>query len=185
MKGIDYKILSKTIAHALRHEPELYGLQLDSEGWAEISALLQALRKYNRWKGLEENDIIKMNQVADKKRFEIKEDKIRAFYGHSAGANITKQETLPPEILFHGTNAQAADIILKEGLQAMERQFVHLSADEKTALQAGERKPGKPVILLIEAKKAAKAGVHFYPGNDTIWLADSIAPEFITLFSKK
>jgi putative RNA 2'-phosphotransferase len=36
------------------------------------------------------------------------------------------------------------------------------------------------VILSIDAAAAARAGVPFYAGNDKVWLADRISPEFIS-----
>ncbi len=180
LKGNEYKSLSKTIAHALRHEPSLYGIALDKEGWADINLLVEKLRKkYSRWEKIDIKDIHEMNQLSFKKRFEIKEDKIRALYGHSSEVNIIKQAVLPPQKLFHGTSAQNAAIILEQGLQAMERQFVHLSADRKTAWNVGKRKADKPVILIVNAAEAAGHGISFYYGSDTVWLADEIPPQFI------
>lgn len=61
----------------------------------------------------------------------------------------------------------------------MGRQYVHLSVDTATASQVGKRKAQKPVILSIRAGDAYGAGVPFYRGNDQVWLADMIGPEFI------
>jgi putative RNA 2'-phosphotransferase len=36
-----------------------------------------------------------------------------------------------------------------------------------------------PVILRVDAAAAARGGVAFYAGNDKVWLADRVAPEFI------
>jgi putative RNA 2'-phosphotransferase len=44
----------------------------------------------------------------------------------------------------------------------------------------GRRKSRTPVILRIDAAAAARAGVAFYAGNDRVWLADTISPEFIS-----
>jgi putative RNA 2'-phosphotransferase len=182
LKGIDYKTLSKTIAHALRHDPVLYGLELDKEGWVGLRDVVKALRKrYNRWQDLDVAEIMEMNNTSPKKRFEIKEDKIRALYGHSGNVKIEKPPILPPEKLYHGTSRESYEKILVEGLHAMDRQFVHLSADWKTAWNVGKRKTDKPVILVIDAKAAAEAGILFYLGNDTVWLADFIASEFIKI----
>jgi putative RNA 2'-phosphotransferase len=63
----------------------------------------------------------------------------------------------------------------------MDRQYVHLSADRKTAWHVGKRKTDEPVILAIDAREAEKNGIHFYFGNDTVWLADSIPSRFIHL----
>jgi putative RNA 2'-phosphotransferase len=45
MSSIDLTRLSKTLAHALRHAPWLYELELDDAGWTPVAALLQALRQ--------------------------------------------------------------------------------------------------------------------------------------------
>ena len=36
----DLTALNRTMSHALRHEPWLYELKLDSEGWTPVEALL-------------------------------------------------------------------------------------------------------------------------------------------------
>ena len=80
---------------------------------------------------------------SDKVRFEIKDDKIRALYGHSSSIlfnKIQKTASKPPDILYHGTSPSAAKNIMSEGLRPMNRQYVHLSTDKNTALQVGKRK---------------------------------------------
>jgi putative RNA 2'-phosphotransferase len=41
------------------------------------------------------------------------------------------------------------------------------------------RRKGEPVILEIAAAQAQALGFKFYPGNEQIWLADYVPPEFI------
>jgi len=48
------------------------------------------------------------------------------------------------------------------------------------ALQIGERKYKHPTILLVKAKIAYQNKINFYLGNERVWLADYIPPEFIT-----
>ncbi len=81
---MDYKRLSKTISHALRHRPEVYGLELDAEGWTPVDDLLAALRTRRPvWRNLSDADLDEMMAQADKQRFEKRDARIRAFYGHS------------------------------------------------------------------------------------------------------
>ena len=40
--GIGTVQLSKTVSHALRHEPWLYELELDDDGWVSVEAMLGA-----------------------------------------------------------------------------------------------------------------------------------------------
>jgi putative RNA 2'-phosphotransferase len=61
----------------------------------------------------------------------------------------------------------------------MNRQYVHLSTDQATAQRVGARLSSTPVVPEIRAGAAHAAGIIFYPGNEDIWLVDTIPPEFI------
>lgn len=178
----EYKRLSKTAAHALRHAPEHYGLTLDAEGWASLDALLDVLRQRRpAWQALTVHDLIDMLAASEKQRYEIDLDerRIRAYYGHSIDAPIEYRPAEPPEILYHGTTARALDAIRKSGLQPMSRQRVHLSEDRETAQAVGSRHPGSTIILTVRAGDAHRAGVRFYAGNESVWLSDAVPPEFL------
>jgi putative RNA 2'-phosphotransferase len=178
---MDYRRLSKTISRALRHDPASYGLELDREGWTRVDDLLAALRRRHRdWRELSEVDLEKMMGRAEKKRYEIQDGKIRAYYGHSVPEKIEKSPAEPPSVLYHGTAPETAHIILREGLKPMSRQYVHLSADRETAHKVGARHAPAPVILEILAAEAHQAGVAFYIGNEDVWLADAVPAEFIS-----
>jgi putative RNA 2'-phosphotransferase len=172
--------VSKTVSHALRHAPAQYGLTLDGEGWVSTQGLLAALhQRHSAWRNLRESDLADMMVQSEKQRFEMRDGKIRAFYGHSIVDKIERDSVEPPTILYHGTTPQAARAIQVEGLKPMRRQYVHLSADRETAQQVALRRTDRPVILQVSAFEAHEAGVHFYLGNDMVWLADPIPPTFI------
>lgn len=178
--AIDLKRVSKTISHALRHEPWLYELELDEEGWVSVEALLSSLREENKaWVNLSVEGLHQMIAESSKKRHEIKGEKIRALYGHSTEHKLIKQIAEPPEILYHGTVANVADVILKEGLKPMGRQYVHLSVDVDTAKQVAQRKSKDIKILKINAKEVFNSGVKFYIGNEHVWLVDYIPSDFL------
>ncbi len=172
--------LSKTVSHALRHEPWLYELELDSEGWTPVESLLSALRKErSEWSELCADDLAHMMADSSKLRHEIRDDRIRAIYGHSVAGKLRKVPAIPPEVLFHGTSPDSLEQIRSVGLLPMTRQYVHLSTDEATAIEVGRRKSKTPVILRVLAKEAAANDVRFYEGNEKVWLADSVSPEFL------
>lgn len=179
MKGQELKQLSRTVAHALRHEPELYGLKLDDEGWASLDDLIFALRRYPQWSEIREEDVEYMALSSPKQRYQIKGDKIKALYGHSFEVKVVKEEATPPEYLFFGTTEEEARKILHQGLSMPHRQYVHLSANRKGAYMIGKKKSYRPIILTIDAEKAAEEGVRFYKANIDIWLSDSIPPHVI------
>lgn len=167
--------LSRTMSYALRHNPQQFGLTLDDEGWVQVEDLLQALRNQgNRWRVLREADFAAVITQSDKQRYEMRDGRIRAFYGHSVPLESSRTPTIPPTFLYHGTTPQAAQTIRREGLRPMGRQYVHLSADEETALQVALRRTRQPVILKIATEKALQQGCNFYLGNEMVWLADAV-----------
>jgi putative RNA 2'-phosphotransferase len=170
------------MSHALRHEPWLYELELDAEGWTNVSALLAALRTESPvWSELTEEDVAEVITLSSKRRHELVNGRIRALYGHSIPGTLRKVKASPPPRLFHGTTPASSLLIQREGLLPMGRQFVHLSTDRETAIAVSKRKSSEPTILLILADESAQAGVSFYLGNEKVWLADRVPPEFIEI----
>ena len=172
--------LSKTIAHALRHEPEAYGLQLDESGWVSLELLVNALRSKN-WPQLEPDNIVQVAAATDKKRFEIKDGRIRAYYGHSTDEKIVKTPVVPPILLYHGTIAANMHSILQNGLLPMERQYVHLSEDVQTARIVGSRRKGEVIIFKVSALEAHNSGIAFYREENGTWLAEPVSPKFLSI----
>jgi putative RNA 2'-phosphotransferase len=169
------------LSHALRHEPWLYELELDAGGWAEVEAVLAALREERAdWRDLAPGDLAEMMRRASKQRYEMADGRFRALYGHSLPGKLDRTPAVPPPRLFHGTAPQTVDKIRAGGLLPMRRQYVHLSVDRETAHAVGRRKSRTPVILHIDAAAAGRAGVVFYAGNDKVWLAERIPPEFVS-----
>jgi putative RNA 2'-phosphotransferase len=177
MNKFDYIQLSKMVSHALRHEPQSYNLNLDSQGWVLLSDLVIALN----YQGIQVDDnvIIEMVEQSEKKRHQILNGKIRACYGHSIEAKIIKHPSEPPEFLSHGTKQNNVNSIKEKGLLSMDRQYVHLSIDEETAEIVGNRRKGETIVIKVRAKEAYNDGIQFYNEKNDIWLSDSIPSKYI------
>ena len=171
--------LSKEISYALRHALWEYELEMDEEGWVPIEQLLDALHRKNDWKSITQEDIQQMIDISEKKRHEIVGSRIRAFYGHSIPMKISKIQSKPPEILYHGTARRFMESIMKNGLSPQSRQYVHLSQDVETAQNVGKRHDDKPYILRIDSLRAWNDGISFYYGNEKVWLADTVPSIYI------
>jgi putative RNA 2'-phosphotransferase len=194
INGKEISKLSHIVSHALRHDPLKYNLILDKEGWTPVNELLNSLNFHykSKWHHfLTIQDLEEMIAGSDKVRFELKNDKIRALYGHSHFSSnilgkIYKTASKPPSILYHGTTSAAAKIIMLDGIRPMNRQYVHLSIDKKTALQVAKRKitPRKDdniVIITISSIEAYNNGTNFYQATDLVWLADYIHSSFLNI----
>ncbi|GAB4274460.1 MAG: RNA 2'-phosphotransferase [Candidatus Promineifilaceae bacterium] len=178
--------ISKAMAHALRHAPEQYGIALDDQGWTDVNGLLAGLSRRRPYLGkVTRADLDMVLAQPGKRRYEMTNGRIRALYGHSVPTKIEKETAVPPELLYHGTTEQAAKLIAVQGLKSMQRQYVHLSIDVETAVMVGRRRTKEPVVWVVAAREAHDAGVHFYPSQDEVWLAEPIPPQFITLLEQE
>lgn len=171
--------ISKFLSYILRHQPEAVGLSLDKDGWAVITDLILCAKKEGY---ILDPDIIQaIITSSDKKRFTISEDglHIRAAQGHSTQqVDIKYQEKVPPDILYHGTATRFISAIRKQGLLPMSRQYVHLSPDEVTAIQVGQRH-GKPLVLKIKALIMYGQGFKFFQADNGVWLTNSVPCQYI------
>ena len=80
-KGLfDYTKLSREVSYILRHNPDKYGIKLDSEGWCSVDDLIHKLIRNSFYgKGLTRDDLETMIELSDKKRHEIKGERLGLF----------------------------------------------------------------------------------------------------------
>lgn len=171
--------ISKFLSYVLRHEPQAIGLQLDSDGWADIDALIEGAAHSGR--SLDIETIQDVVASSDKKRFSLSTDgrRIRAAQGHStAQVQLQHVQKQPPERLYHGTASRFLESIEGQGLIAGARHHVHLSRDMETALQVGQRY-GSPVILEVEALHMHAQGFEFFQADNGVWLTQAVPVEFL------
>jgi len=176
------KNLSKLLSVYLRHNPAEINIQIDKDGWTDIPILITNLERYKAVKTTKQELEDCVNNF-DKKRFEIKDDKIRALYGHSISL-IKDGAIKPPNTLFHGTHPNNLDSIKEKGILAMSRDYVHLSTTQDIATEVGRRKVSKPIVLVVNAQKMFLDGFQFFKGNDKIWLTTHVPPKFIQGLTK-
>lgn len=181
----DYLKLGRYLAYILRHTPNELKIKLDNEGFVDIDILTFAINAKKIF-----NEVIKNKDIEivvkndDKGRFEIKNSKVRALYGHSISEITNTDKVVPPNLLYHGTTYKALKLIMSEGLKPMRRRYVHLSKDIKTAIEVGKRREENPAIIIVDAKTACQDGVAFYKGNESTYLCNFISNKYITIKNK-
>ena len=166
--------ISKYLSYILRHKPETIGLTLDKQGWANIDELLEKTTDFC----LTEDTIQRITKESNKQRFMIKGNKIRANQGHSLNINLALSPQKPPSILYHGTAIRFLESILKDGILAKNRQYVHLTEQYQTAIDVGKRY-GKEVVLLVDALSMHRDGFDFLLTENGVWLVDIVPPKYI------
>ncbi|MCW2936634.1 MAG: phosphate acetyltransferase [Actinomycetia bacterium] len=167
---------SKFLAYVLRHHPAAIGITLDGAGWVQVDDLMAAAGRHGR--PLAAQTLWQVADAPGKRRFEIRDGRIRASQGHSVPVDLGLASVAPPAVLFHGTAAASLPAILAEGLKPGRRNHVHLSGDQATAAAVGARR-GPPVILRVGAAGMHAAGHEFHCAANGVWLTDRVPPAYI------
>lgn len=170
--------LSKFLSLVLRHKPDEIGLILDQNGWADLDELVLLANKHGQ--SLTRQIVEQIVAESDKQRFAMSDDgmRIRANQGHSVEINLALTPSEPPDLLYHGTAGRFVESIRCQGLHSGNRQHVHLSLDEATAVKVGQRH-GKPVVLVVHARSMSHLGHKFFLSANQVWLTERVPVEFI------
>jgi putative RNA 2'-phosphotransferase len=172
--------LSKFVSLILRHRAHDFGVTLDSEGFTDFAEFKRIVAAQSHDVYNDEDWQKLLNGDTDgKRRFELKDGRIRALYGHSRVAPVIYPTVEPPDILYHGTTPQAEKSIRREGLRPMKRQYVHLSANTERAFSVGSRRAGDVSLLVVRAREAHQTGIEFHNPEPLHYLVKFIPPEFI------
>jgi putative RNA 2'-phosphotransferase len=160
----------KQLSFLLRHDTEY---SFDEHGYREVQDLVQN-------HGFTNDEIVELVETNDKQRYEFNDDKnkIRARQGHSVNVNVDLKETLPPDVLFHGTATRFLDSIREKGILKMSRNYVQLSEKIDTAMEVGGRH-GNPVVLGVDTKTMREDGIKFYLSNNNVWLTEFVDSKYI------
>ena len=170
--------VSRFLSFLLRHRPEDYPLKFDRYGFVPWGDLVEIVQE--RFPDVTEEELVAVFEGSDKKRFELKEGKARATYGHSFPVDLELQTAEPPERLYHGTARDLAESALHSGLRPRGRQYVHLSPSLEEAIAVGKRRDPAPTVLVIDARAAHASGVLFYPSGP-LFLAKQVPAKFLSL----
>lgn len=173
--------LSKFLSLVLRHKPQEIGIELDEQGWADVTQLIEKMNK-NGTK-IDEKIIAFVVQSNAKQRFAFNTDgtKIRANQGHSIAVDHGYDAITPPPILYHGTAERNEKSILEKGLDKRQRHHVHLSQQIETAIEVGKRY-GNPIVFEVNTQQMHLDGHLFYRADNGVWLTDHVPPNYLLKF---
>ncbi len=169
--------LGRIVSGALRHFPQELGLSVDKQGWVVYDELIKAVQTRYPWardfhiKALVESD--------EKGRYQIKDGKIRATYGHSIDVELDHPLNDQP-MLYYGTSEEEAEMILVSGLKPVKQRYVHLSRTIENAVTVANIHTDKPIIVTVDAKGASESGIKIMKVGD-ICLSDPIPANFLSI----
>lgn len=168
--------ITRALAFMLRHQPEEFDLELDRFGWGDLEDVVYALQE-RTGSTVEEEDVAEAIESSDRPRYEIKDGKIRALYGHSIQID-PGEPTEPPDELFIGVGSRDASRAEDSGLRSGRRAFLHLARTEEEARESGRRIARDYAVVTVFAGEAFDEGTDFYD-RGALFLADEIPGEFL------
>jgi len=170
--------LSRFLTFLLRHKPKDYMLSIDREGfapWKEVVDIVQ-----ERFYDVTEEQVRALIDGAEKKRFEVRDDKVRATYGHSFPVDLGSTAAAPPAELYFGAARDLAQSMLRTGLKPRDRQYVHLSVSAEEAVSVARRHDPAPAIIVVHAQAAHDAGIRFF-ASGPLFLVENVPAKFLSL----
>lgn len=176
--------LGRVMTGILRHFPEKYGVAVDDKGWVPLPELVRAIGGHHRgYHWLRTHHLVGIAESDAKGRYEVKDDRIRATYGHTVDVHLDlPTENIPDELYFPVTPEEAA-IVLEVGLKPSDRRHVHLSRTAQDARAAGAVRTPEPVILAVNARSAREQGIVIMQAGKTVFLTDAMPAEFLSRFT--
>ncbi|MDP2606332.1 MAG: RNA 2'-phosphotransferase [Deltaproteobacteria bacterium] len=169
--------ISRFLSFLLRHQPREYPLSFDRRGFVSWDDLVYMAQE--RFPDVAEEEIRRVVEEPDKQRFELKEGKVRATYGHSFPVDLGPEAAEPPAELYIGTARDLAQSILQGGLKPRDRRYIHLSASLEEARAVGERRDPAPAIIVVDAATAHTEGIRFYQSGP-LFLVESVPAKYLS-----
>jgi putative RNA 2'-phosphotransferase len=172
--------LGRVMTGILRHFPDKYGLTIDPHGWIELPKLVQAIGSHHRgYHWLRAHHLVAIAESDPKGRYEVRDDRIRATYGHTLEVDLDLPTDPIPDELYFPVTVEEAAIVLEVGLKPSDRRKVHLSKTAADARAAGSVRTPEPVILAVDAKRARAEGIVIMQAGKTVYLVDQVPASFL------
>ena len=168
--------LTRSLAYMLRHQPDEFDLEVDRYGWAELGEVVRALTE-RVGSPIEEDDVHEALAAADRPRYELKDGKIRALYGHSIEVDPGDSDE-PPDELFAVVRGRDVPNVERDGLKSVRRTFIHLSLTKDEAREAGRRLARRYAVVTVMAADAWEDGIDFYD-RTSIFLSEDVPTDYI------
>lgn len=170
---------SKRLSWLLRHGAGREGISMDNAGWVKLTDVLNFLN-------LDNDQLCLVIQENNKARFELHGEKLRATQGHSLDRMPVTQEALEAswtiynpqgeDRIWHATQSQHLDSILKDGIIRGERSHVHLANAIDSPV--GKRS-NAPLLIEVSVAKLRTEGYEVFISPNGVVLTRFVPPSCI------
>jgi putative RNA 2'-phosphotransferase len=172
--------LGRVLTGILRHFPDRYQLQMDPHGWVSLPEIVRAVgRRHPSYHWLRVQHLVAIAETDAKGRYEVRDDRVRATYGHTLEVDLDLPTENIPDLLYFPVTSDEATIVLEVGLKPSDRRKVHLSKTAADARAAGKVRTPEPIILEVDTRKARDAGIVIMQAGKTVYLVDQVPAELL------
>ncbi len=170
--------ITRSLAYMLRHRPERFDLELDAHGYGDLDEVVRAVSE-RLGEDVEADDLRDAVEAGTRRRYEIRDDTIRALYGHSIPIE-PGPDCEPPDVLYLGLPSRDVERAQRNGLRGGRRSYLHLALSEADARESGRRLARDYTILRVLAIDAWEEGINFFD-RQALFLAERIPTEFLEI----
>jgi putative RNA 2'-phosphotransferase len=172
--------LGRILTGILRHFPDRYELTMDPQGWVSLPQIVRSIgQKHPMYHWLRVQHLVAIAETDGKGRYEVRDDRVRATYGHTLELDLDLPTEDIPDRLYFPVTAEESGIVLEVGLRPTDRKKVHLSKTADDARAAGVVRTPEPIILEVDAKRARDEGIVIQKAGKTVYLVDQVPPVFL------
>jgi putative RNA 2'-phosphotransferase len=171
--------LAKVLTYLLCHRPDEFGLVLDPEGFVSVKQLLQVMSAERGFSHARRHHLEQLAGLLHPPRFELAGDKIRGLV--PGPADLRRPGESPPTLLYLASPPKAHERVFASGLKVPPGQELVLAHTRELALKLGRRRSPDPILVTVQAEKAAQAGVAFVAYGENLSLAQEIDRPFLQL----
>ena len=172
--------LGRILTGILRHFPDRYGLSIDPTGWVSLPQTVRAIsQRHPSYQWLRVQHLVAIAETDAKGRYEVRDDRVRATYGHTLEVDPDLPTENIPDQLYYPVTAEEAGIVLEVGLKPSDRRKVHLSKTAEDARSAGSVRTPEPIVLEVDAKRARADGLVIRRAGKTVYVVDRVRPEYL------
>ena len=175
--------LARRLALVLRHAPEKFDLEMDINGWIDLKDIIRQFKGSNkrRYHWLRPHHFRAISETDPKGRYEVRGNMIRATYGHTVEIELDLPTDNIPGSLFFPCAPDEAENLLEVGLRPSGRAHVHLSANIRSAAEAGHVHHKLPSLLEVDTARMVASGDTIWHAGVTVYLADDVAAEYLSV----
>ena len=175
--------LGRLLALVLRHAPEKFDLEMDINGWIDVKDMIKKFKGSNerRYHWLRPHHFRAISETDKKGRYEVRGYMMRATYAHTVEIELDLPTDNIPDALYYPCSPDEFDNLLELGLSPSGRSHVHLSANIRSAAEAGHVHHTLPTLLEVDTARMVAAGDTIWHAGVTVYLADNVPATYISV----